>query len=262
MRDPLDGTELSECGLCGCPVRIVRRTDGSADHFQYLEPDELAEVPNPISPVLESFLKAQRAGKKTVAIVGSAWTSRSWAPYNDPDVEVWCFNEMHGQLGVGVADRWFQMHDRWVWTCAQYVRFDHLGWLKKDRDYPLYMQKVYDDVPGATRYPLSEIQTRLLTRIWRGETLLKKLFASSMVYAVALALDEGFERIELYGIELVMAGEYGYQRETMAFWLGKADGMGVEVWMPEKCELLRSPLYAYEETRLSGGSVLTPPKND
>ena len=262
MRDPLDGTELSECGLCGCPMRIIRRPDGSADHFRYLEPDELAEVPNPISPVLDDFLKAQRAGKKTVAIVGSAWTSRMWAPYDDPDVEVWCFNEMHGQLGVGKADRWFQLHKKWVWTSEEYVRFGHTEWLKEDRDYPLYMQQVYDGIPGATRFPLQEIQSRLLARIWRGETLLKKLFTTSMVYGIALALDEGFERIELYGIELVMAGEYGYQREGMAFWLGKADGMGVEVWMPEKCELLKAPLYAYEETRQSGGGILTPPEDE
>ena len=48
----------------------------------------------------------------------------------------------------------------------------------------------------------------------------------------------------------------------MAFWLGKADGMGVEVWMPEKCELLKAPLYAYEETRQSGGGILMPPKDE
>ena len=262
MSDPLAGTELIACPVCQCPVRIVRRADGAADHYEYMTPDELAEVPNPISPVLDSFLKASRGGKKTVAIVGSAWTSRSWAPYDDPDVEVWCFNEMHGQLGVGKADRWFQLHHKWVWTNGENVRFSHLEWLKKDRDYPLYMQKVYDGIPGATRYPLQEIQSRLLTRVWRGETLIKKLFTTSMVYGIALALDEGFERIELYGIELVMGGEYGYQRETMAFWLGKADGMGVDVWMPEKCELLKAPLYAYEETRQSGGGILTPPKGE
>ena len=79
-----------------------------------------------------------------------------------------------------------------------------------------------------------------------------------MSYATAMALYESYERIELYGIELVMAGEYGYQREAMAFWLGKADGMGVDVWIPEECELLKAPLYAYEETRKSDGSIVTP----
>jgi len=121
------------------------------------------------------------------------------------------------------------------------------------------MQRVFDDVPGAVVFPLREIQDKLLTRLWRGEELVKKVFSTTMSYAVALALYEGFERIELYGIELAMAGEYAYQREAMAFWIGKADGMGVELWMPDACMLLGAPLYAYEETRLSGGDILTPP---
>ena len=250
-------TETKNCPLCGCPVRIVRRADGSADHYHGLTPEELAEVPNPIPPVLEQFLRAQRKGKRTVAIAGSAWTSRSWAPYSDPDVEVWCFNEMHGQLGVEKPTRWFQLHHKWVWSMEH--RFGHKDWLKEDRDYPLYMQRIYDDVPGAVVFPLREIQNKLLARGWRGEKLLKNIFSSSMSYAIALALYEGFERIELYGIELIMDGEWAYQREAMAFWLGKADGMGVEWWMPEECELLRMPLYAYEETRKSDGSILMPP---
>jgi hypothetical protein len=32
----------------------------------------------------------------------------------------------------------------------------------------------------------------------------------------------------------------------MAYWLGKADGMGVEIWLPESCALLVEPLYGYE----------------
>ena len=64
-----------------------------------------------------------------------------------------------------------------------------------------------------------------------------------------MALSRDFERIEIYGIELILEGEYSYQREAMAYWLGKADGMGVEVWLPERCSLLVQPLYAYEEIR-------------
>jgi hypothetical protein len=257
--DDLGGSKLDKCPLCGAPIRIVRRKDGAADHFEHKTPDELAETPNPIPPVLDDFLQAQRVGKKTVAIAGSAWTSRSWAPYGDPDVEVWCFNEMHEQLGVGEPSRWFQLHHKWVWTDDNYTRFNHLEWLKQDRDYPLYMQKVYDGIPGAVRFPLQEIQRKLLNNIWRGETLIKKLFTTSMAYAIAMALyEERFERIELFGIELVMAGEYAYQREIMSFWIGQAAGRGVEIWMPEVCVLLKAPLYAYEETRLSGGGILTP----
>ena len=251
---------FAECPLCKCPVRVVRRADGSADHHEALTPDDLATIPNPISPVLEQFLRAQRKGKRTVAIAGSAWTSRSWAPYDDPDVEVWCFNEMHGQLGVGKATRWFQLHPKWNWAAND--RYGHNDWLEQDRNYPIYMQKVFDDVPEAVVFPLRAIQDKLLSGFLRGEEEVRKVFSTTMSYAVALALYEGFERIELYGIELAMAGEYAYQRESMAFWMGYANGRGVELWIPEECQLLLAPLYAYEEVRLGDGSIATPPKDE
>jgi hypothetical protein len=245
---------VEKCKLCGCPVRIVRRADGSADHYEALEFDALQDTENKIPAPTAQFLRDKRRGKRTVAIVGSAWTTRSWAPYQEPGVEVWCFNEMHGQPGVGQADRWFQLHPRREFTKEH--RFDHWGWLQKDHEFPIYMQMEYDGIPRAARFPLKEIQTAMLGKLWRGERPIEKLFGSSMSYAVAMALwEKRFDRIELFGIELALEGEWAYQRESMAFWLGKADGMGLETWMPEQCELFRMPLYAYEEIRKGDGSV-------
>jgi len=246
-------TDIIKCKLCGCPVRIVRRADGAADHYEAMRPEEIADMPPPPTPQhLADFLREERKGKRVVAIVGSAWTSRGWAPYGEE--EVWCFNEMHGQPGVGDATRWFQLHPKWVFTKDH--RLNHWPWLQEEHRFPVYMQREYDNVPRSTRYPLREIQDNLLRNIWKGDTQLRKIFGSSMAYGVALALHEGvFDRIELFGIELVLEGEWAYQRESMAFWLGKASGMGVEIWMPEECELFRMPLYAYEEVRRGDGSI-------
>jgi hypothetical protein len=245
-------TEVQRCKLCGGAVRVVRRADGAADHYETIP---ITDVPTePAPPHLLDYLKASRKGKRTVAIVGSAWTTRGWAPYGEEGVEVWCFNEQHGQTGIGKPTRWFQLHPRFSWEKEH--RFDHKGWLESDHDFPIYMQKLYDGIPEATRYPLPEIQEKLLTRVWKGESQIKKIFGSSFSYAMALALYEGaYDRIEVYGIELVLEGEWAYQRESMAFWTGKADGMGVEVWMPEQCHLFEFPLYAYEEIRKGDGSV-------
>lgn len=246
-----------KCQLCGCPVRIIRRVDGTADHYEALTPHDLQRVENPIPPTLDAFLRASRIGKKTVAIVGGAWTTRGWAPFGDPDVEAWCFNEEHGQGGIGKATRWFQIHHKWSWSLNE--RFGHKDWLRQDRDYPIYMQRAYDDVPGSIPLPLKEIQDKLLTRAWRGEERLKKAFGCTFAYAIALAILEGFERIELFGIELVMDGEWAYQRESMSFWAGVCEGRGIELWMPEQCELLKVPLYGYEESRNGQGEVILPP---
>jgi hypothetical protein len=248
-------TEIQRCKLCGCPVRIVRRADGSADHYEAIAKEVIADMDTPPIPAhLAEFLRSSRKGLDTVAIVGSAWTTRGWAPYGEKGVEVWCFNEMHGQTGVGKADRWFQLHPKSEFTKAH--RFNHKEWLESEHDFVIYMQRQYDGIPDSNRYPLSEIQDKLLTRMWKGEEQIKKVFGSSMAYAVALALYEGFERIELFGIEMALEGEWAFQRESMAFWVGLAAGMGVEIWMPEECKLFYMPLYAYEELRKGDGSFV------
>jgi hypothetical protein len=134
----------------------------------------------------------------------------------------------------------------------------HWDWLRQPHDIPVYMLRTYDEVPDSVPYPLRAVQDKLLTRIQKGEETLKKVFSSTIAYMLALALYEGFQRIELFGIELVMTDAWAYQREAVAFWLGKADGMGVEAWMPETCTLFQIPLYGYEEIRhATGGSTPT-----
>ncbi len=253
-------TDLKKCPVCGCPVRMARREDGAADHYEAIGFDPLQDMAEPAPPSLLGFLRASRQNKRTVAIVGSAWTTRAWAPYGERDIEVWCMNEMHGLFGVGAATAWFQLHPRWDFTKEH--RFDHWGWLQMEHDHPIYMQRHYEDVPTSTHYPLRDIQADLLGRIYKGEMAIDKIFGCTMSYAVALAVHQRrFDRLELFGIELSLDGEWSYQRESMAFWLGKAAGMGMEIWMPEQCGLFKMPLYAYEEIRKGDGSILVPPKN-
>jgi len=220
--------------------------------------DELNANAPPIPEPLRDWLRIKRKGKNTVALVGSAHTSGGWAPYGE--IDVWCSNEMHGKVWCKEegATGWFQLHPKWSFTTEH--RFDHWGWLQKEHPFPIYMQRKYDDVPSCEVYPLREIQSNLLGSFVRGEAVMRKLFTSTFSYMVALAIYKGYERIELYGIELALGAEWEYQRETMAFWIGKASGMNIEVWMPEACALLLQPLYAYEEVRKGNtGEVLLPP---
>jgi len=239
--------DITQCPLCKCPVFIVRREDGSADHYEFIEEGNHHSLPNPISPILADYLRAKRQGKKTVAIVGGDWTTGSWAPWGG--IAVWGINELHGYPWYKVegVSRWFQLHHKESFTREHHL--NHWEWLQEEHPFPIYMQQVYDDVPSSVKYPLREIQKELIGNFYRGEEKMEKLFTSTMSYEVALALYEGYERIELFGISLVLGGEYAHQREALAFWNGKADGMGVEVWMPEECALLMAPLYAYEEVR-------------
>lgn len=237
---------VTKCPLCKCPVRVIRREDGSADHYQFIDEEERHHVPNPIPPVLADFLRASRRGKKTVVIAGGAWSTGPWAPFGE--TEVWGMNNHHGKpwYKVDGITRWFDIHQK------DYIResaYNHWDWLQEEHPFPIYMQQKLDDVPNSVPYPLREIQNELIGNFIRGEEKMEKLFSSTMCYQIAQALHEGIERIEIFGVELLGKGEYEHQREAMAFWLGKADGMGVDIWLPEQCSLLVQPLYSYEEIR-------------
>ena len=76
------------------------------------------------------------------------------------------------------------------------------------------------------------------------------MYTSTIDYMIAYALKLGFQRIELYGVAMEQEGEWGYQREGLAYWAGKAEGLGVEIWLPPNSTLMQAPLYGYEtETR-------------
>jgi hypothetical protein len=254
--------EISNCRLCGCPVLPVRRGDGSLDHYEYIEEQERHNVPNPISPILADYLRVKRKGKKTVALFGSAWSSGPWTPFGE--IDVWGMNELHRVPWVDTekVTAWFQIHHKERFT-MELENVDHWGWLQEEHPFPIYMQQVYDAIPSSVKYPLRDVQ-KLVHHLYRGEEKISKLFSSTFNYQMALALHQGYDRIEIYGVEMLGEGEYSWQREMMGYWVGKADGMNVEIWLPEECAVLYQPLYGYEEVRegATGEVKWTKPPSD
>ena len=82
---------------------------------------------------------------------------------------------------------------------------------------PLYSTSTYKKVPTSKLYPLVKV----------SEHFQKRYFASTIDYAFALALFEGFKRIDLYGIKMSFGEEYEHQLKSFHYWLGLAHGMGV-----------------------------------
>ena len=74
-------------------------------------------------------------------------------------------------------------------------------------------------------------------------------FGGTVDYAVAMALWEGFRRIELYGVNLIHFSDYQKLKPSCEFWLGVAMGLGCKVVVHgAKSELLVTPdrmLYGY-----------------
>jgi hypothetical protein len=123
---------------------------------------------------------------------------------------------------------------------------EHWEWLKQEHAFPIYMLEWDERIPNAVEFPLDK-----LVRLFGREA-----FSSSMDYLLALALAEGYERIYLFGIEMGNGTEYAYQRPNFLYWLGRAEGMGVEIVEPEGFSLLPRRLYGYEEYQMISRQTL------
>lgn len=176
--------------------------------------------------------------RTTVAIVGSHPDTRGQFDFERTDCDVWVFNEALKEEWCKRADGVFQMHKPVIWRSTQ-NRNDpkHYEWLQSNQDVTVYMTDRYDDVPRSVCYPLEGILERFPTT--------RQYFTSSVSYALALAIYEGYERIEVYGVEMETGTEYGHQRVGVAYWIGVADGMGIDLEFYSD-KFFVSPLYGYQ----------------
>ncbi len=179
--------------------------------------------------------------KKTVAIVGSHPRTRGEFDFERKDCDVWLFNEAMKADWAKRADIVFQIHAEAIWrNPANRNDPGHYEWLKTQNEVDVYMQDVYPDVPHSVKYPLDEIVEHFGFRY----------FTSSVAYALALACHLEYKRIELYGVEMETNSEYNHQRPGIAFWLGIARGIGIELDL--HISLFDQPLYGYD------GEVVVP----
>lgn len=174
---------------------------------------------------------------KTVCIVGSHPDTRALAPFDDLSQEIWVFNEAAKADWCKRVDAVFQLHKPVIWR-SKANRNDpkHYEWLK-NADCKIYMQDHYSDVPSSVKYPLDEVlkiaDIRYLT--------------SSVAYALALAIYQGYDVIKIYGVEMESNTEYAHQRPGVALWLGVAVGRGIKVEFATN-KFFAEPLYGYEGT--------------
>ncbi len=239
--------DIRACPTCGFPVRIVRRNDGKADHYEPLKDDAMEGSLREQDPETAAELRELRRGKKTVALVGMAPSTCALAPWDDEECDIWIINEMHAFAWVKRVTALLQLHPRSSFmrsVAARGVR-NHFEWLQQEHGFPIYMQFKNDDIPDSAEYPLVDIQEKLLARLRRGKNTVR-FFTSTFAYMLALAIHQGYQRIEIYGFEMGGLDEYGPQRECAGFWMGYALGRGIEVYLPPQCQLLMGPLYGYE----------------
>ena len=181
--------------------------------------------------------------REKVAIIGFA---PSWkeGPFDSSpdDTEIWCLNEMYKvapEIKNFRAERWFEIHD--PYSKSKSTK-EHHGFLKSC-SVPLYMQKHYEEFPSSIAFPKDEIMKFFDEKGYKGS----KYFTNSISWFIALAIMEGFKTVSVYGIDMATDSEYGWQRPSCEYWIGLAEGMGIEVIVPPSSDLLKcTQLYAFE----------------
>jgi len=176
---------------------------------------------------------------KKLAIVGSGPETRELAPFDDSSIDIWAFNEAGNH---NWCKRWtacFQMHNPNIYKGHNTKDANHWEWLQRKHGRPIYMQDVDPDVPDSVRYPLEAAQ----------ELAGVKMFSSTFAYMAALAVMQGYEKVDIYGVEL-SASEYQYQAQSYLFWFGFLRGrlgnnVSSAVTFLNK-NIFTVPLYGYE----------------
>ncbi len=209
---------------------------------------------------------------KTLAIIGNYPATRDLFDYSRQDCDIWAFNESMAFPFYERADVIFQMHSPVIWrnpknrndpnhylwltdtagpcracsakgkytkegkevTCSACASTGTYTPAANRKDTVVYMQEAYTDIVNSKAYPIKEIQERFGS----------DYFSSSISYAVALGIYQGYKKIEIYGVGLATDTEYRYQRDGFTFWVGIAKGCGVDVVYHG--DIFNAPMYGYE----------------
>jgi hypothetical protein len=178
-------------------------------------------------------------------------------------IEVLAFNAKRGRKGNRDEKHfnWLQEeHDFPIYTYADYTGenvLDGLGdilndWLANGRlpekayqkYYSLYQDIIENPprIPNSVPYIFENLDSifELLHRENRSDQV---YMPSSISYMLAEAISEGFERIEMYGIEMAEGTEYKYQLRGTEALMMYAMGKGIEIYLSEHCKLMNIKPY-------------------
>lgn len=181
---------------------------------------------------------------KRVAIVGFA-PSYVDAPFADPSIAIWTMNYHH--LSVPRTDRIFEMHE---WGLVQKEaatnpNLAHDFEVLKTVNVPVYMLEMHPDVPTSVRYPIE-----FMAQKYTLANADLPYFTNTASYMIALAIEERFDEIQTYGIDMAHDTEYGHQRPSCEFFLGVAVGAGIKVTPHRLSDLLKTAmLYGYHDEK-------------
>lgn len=172
--------------------------------------------------------------KRKIAIIGSAVSSVSLAPFGDFSWEIWGCSPSN--KAAPRVDVWFELHNVEVKRREGLVEW--MEWLKH-QPIVFMQQGPTAEFPLAREYPL--------------EAMLKKYgpywWTSQIAYMLAAAIEQQPDVIAIYGVDMAANSEYNQQRLACQFFIMVARQQGITVVVPPESDLLEhAPLYGYCES--------------
>jgi len=191
---------------------------------------------------------------RKIAIIGAAVSENEIAAIKKlKGYELWGMNNVFIAFPDVTFTRWFELH-HFTRIGNRYLRRGQSRYTElfrtikeyleaiNDLGIPVYMQKPFAPVKKSVKFPFREIMRFFKTQY----------FGCSFAWMLAFALYEHLkgqriETIALLGVDLLVH-EYYYQRPSTEYWIGRAQGMGIQVQISNTCSLLKAPwIYAYKE---------------
>lgn len=172
---------------------------------------------------------------KKLALIGNT-DSVVYAPWHDPSwtIASHTSSRMHCKRE---PDWYFDMHRPECFTQSKSWNRRYYDWLKRLQT-PIFMQEEWPEIPAAVRYPIERILSEF-----------RPHFTNHVAYMIALAMTEGVTHLGLFGCQYAADSEYGVQRDSCLYWMGRFEQAGGVLTLPPKRNtLLCSPkgLYGYE----------------
>lgn len=173
--------------------------------------------------------------RKTVQIVGAAPSIAT-----DPVIEGaerWLFNASYRTDLGRPYTRVFNLHVR-----AMILGLQPYAWeWYAQQDKPVYLLEAHPDIAASRPFPLLAVQD------WfANDGVPETCFGCTVDFLIALALMEGFEHIDLQGIEVKSEEEYTEQRAGIQYWMGRGRGMGRQMTCSSGSGLCSVPaIYGY-----------------
>lgn len=179
--------------------------------------------------------------KRKIALIGSAPSSASIAPYGDPDWFIFGCSPGAYPIAGPRSDAWMENH-RWepqvpghvgtgqAWFTPEYCEF-----LARYKGTVWMSDPLPPEIPNAKAIPIQPLIDKY------GPFFM----TSSLSWMFALALETpGVEEIGMWGVDMAANEEYGYQRPGCQYFITLAVQRGIKVTIPPESDLLQ-PNYFY-----------------